>query len=69
MATGPVCGMTVKESETEGEAVHAGERYYFCPTRCLNDFIANPMAHVHAPHETVCYSVGRRSGKSRGGRL
>jgi YHS domain-containing protein len=30
MATDPMCGMTVKESEAAGEAVRAGERYYFC---------------------------------------
>lgn len=68
METGPVCGMTVKECEAACAVSPAGERYYFCPTRCLNDFISNPMAHVHAPHETVFYSVVRRSGKSRGGR-
>ncbi len=53
MATDPVCGMTVKESEAAGQAVHAGETYYFCSARCLNEFSANPMAHVHAPHEAV----------------
>jgi Cu+-exporting ATPase len=53
MATDPVCGMTVKESEAAGQAVHVGKTYYFCSTRCLNEFSTNPMAHVHAPHEAV----------------
>ena len=53
MATDPVCGMAVKESEAAGKAVHAGEAYYFCSSRCLEQFNANPSAYAHPRQEAV----------------
>ncbi len=48
MATDPVCGMTVKESEAAGKLLQEGTVYYFCSAACLNKFKADPTAYVHA---------------------
>ena len=53
MATDPVCGMTVDERRATGRFEHAGVAYYFCSTKCLNDFKTNPAAYVHAETEAV----------------
>src|SRR3990172_2352893 len=46
MAIDPVCGMTVDETAAAGSATHAGTTYYFCSTKCLNDFKADPEARL-----------------------
>ena len=48
MATDPVCGMTVQEQRTAERFSYAGTTYYFCSTKCLRDFQANPAAFVRA---------------------
>src|SRR3972149_10489052 len=49
MAIDPVCGMTVDEAAeapAAASATHAGTTYYFCSTKCLNDFKADPEARL-----------------------
>ena len=53
MVTDPVCGMAMKESEAAGKVVHAGETYYFCSSRCLEQFNANPLAYMHPRQEAI----------------
>ena len=44
--TDPVCGMKVA-ANPDKSAVHAGRTYYFCSTRCVDKFNANPHAYMH----------------------
>jgi len=53
MKVDPVCGMTVQERSAAGKAVHRGRTYYFCSTKCLRDFEANPVAYVGEGAEAV----------------
>ena len=48
MATDPVCGMQVDEDRAAGRAEHGGQTYYFCSTRCLEKFRADPVAYAGA---------------------
>src|SRR4051812_14349794 len=51
-ATDPVCGMTVKVEGAENTATHDGHPYYFCSTRCLGKFTAEPLRYLKpAPAE------------------
>jgi YHS domain-containing protein len=43
--TDPVCGMTVTTA-SEHKAMHEGETYHFCSTRCVESFTENPEAYV-----------------------
>ncbi len=38
----PVCGMTVQPATAAGKHVHQSKTYYFCATRCLEKFRAEP---------------------------
>jgi P-type Cu+ transporter len=40
----PVCGMTISPESAAGSHEHAGTTYYFCNTKCLEQFRANPEA-------------------------
>lgn len=41
----PVCGMTVA-ADLQKKIVHAGDDYYFCSTRCMDKFRANPSSYL-----------------------
>ena len=41
-ATDPVCGMSVDPATARHRAVHAGANYFFCGSRCLERFTAEP---------------------------
>jgi P-type Cu+ transporter len=41
-AVDPVCGMTVQPGTAAGSFEHDGRTHYFCSTRCLDKFRANP---------------------------
>ena len=45
----PVCGMTVNPVMARHSAEHAGQRYFFCSTRCREKFAAEPARYVTAP--------------------
>ena len=45
-ATDPVCGMSVEDAGGALAAVHAGQRYVFCSSRCKQAFKADPQRYV-----------------------
>jgi P-type Cu+ transporter len=45
-ATDPVCGMTVKTADTPNKARHDDHTYYFCSTRCIAKFSAEPLRYL-----------------------
>ena len=45
-AIDPVCGMTVKTADARNKAQHDGHTYYFCSTRCLDKFTAEPLRYL-----------------------
>ncbi len=51
-----VCGMKVTPSRSAGSTDYAGQTYYFCSTRCLEKFRAQPTAYVKS--EPKSNSVG-----------
>jgi YHS domain-containing protein len=42
MVTDPVCGMQVDERQAAGQSAYQGETYYFCSTRCKQQFDQDP---------------------------
>jgi Cu+-exporting ATPase len=63
----PVCGMAVT-AESEHRAVHDGETYHFCSTRCLEKFRASPGAYLAGePGEHHTHAHGHARGTSAGG--
>src|SRR5204863_7384694 len=42
MATDPVCGMSIDPATARYRTEHAGKTYFFCGTRCLERFSAEP---------------------------
>ena len=56
MATDPVCGMFVEESEDALRATVRGTTYYFCSESCLRTFVA-PEAELRWLKWTVALSV------------
>lgn len=42
MARDPVCDMQVNEEQAAGTSKYQGETYYFCSTRCKEQFDQNP---------------------------
>jgi P-type Cu+ transporter len=47
-AIDPVCGMRVDRATARHRSEHAGRRYFFCGTRCLERFSAEPERFVGA---------------------
>jgi len=45
--TDPVCGMTVEQTADSPSAVHEGETFYFCSSRCQTKFTADPDRFAH----------------------
>ncbi|MFI5002122.1 MAG: heavy metal-binding domain-containing protein, partial [Reyranellales bacterium] len=45
-AIDPVCGMTVAMEGAKNKTAHEGHDYYFCGTRCLSKFEANPLKYL-----------------------
>jgi Cu+-exporting ATPase len=62
----PVCGMRVDPGTAAGSHVHAGQRYWFCSTACLERFRADPEryltsgpdARAHAPAPAAAGAAG-----------
>ncbi len=46
MATDPVCGMQINESEASNKSEYNGETYYFCSTHCKAQFDKEPEKYV-----------------------
>jgi Cu+-exporting ATPase len=49
----PVCGMTVQPATAAGTHVHRGKTYYFCATRCLEKFQADPDYYLTPPEQRI----------------
>lgn len=46
MATDPVCGMDVDESDPPAQTDYQGATYFFCAEGCREKFEANPDEYV-----------------------
>ena len=63
MALDPVCGMTVDPAKAAGKFAYKGATYYFCSSRCLHSFSADPekflgaKKHDHAMHGHAHHAV------------
>ena len=49
----PVCGMTVQPATAAGSYEYRGRKYYFCATRCLDKFRADPDYFLTPPEQRV----------------
>lgn len=47
----PVCGMTVQPATAAGSYEYGGKKYYFCATRCLDKFRAEPDYYLIPPEQ------------------
>ncbi len=62
MITDPVCGMTVDLSTARHSADHAGHAYYFCSSRCVEKFRANPELYLKARPKGMSSSPSAPAG-------
>jgi YHS domain-containing protein len=46
MATDPVCGMKVQETQAAAKVVYQGSTFYFCSGACHKAFMANPTKYI-----------------------
>ncbi len=51
----PVCKMDVDSATAVGNSMHDGVIYYFCGTKCKNDFDLNPMQYLPAQTSKICF--------------
>lgn len=49
----PVCGMTVQPDRAAGSYEYQGKAYYFCATRCLEKFRAEPEYYLLPPEQRI----------------
>ncbi|MDH5740814.1 MAG: heavy metal translocating P-type ATPase, partial [Nitrospira sp.] len=49
----PVCGMTVQPTTAAGSYEYLDKKYYFCATRCLDKFRADPEYYLTPPEQRV----------------
>lgn len=52
MKNDPVCGMAVAENAATGRVDYQGETYYFCSSKCHDQFSANPSRYISAAPAT-----------------
>src|SRR5262245_57640974 len=53
----PVCKMRVLPETAAGKYEYEGRTYYFCATRCLERFRANPRQFLDKQHSTAQFST------------
>ena len=53
MEIDPVCGMTVKITDTSRKHDHQGQTYHFCGEKCRTRFIADPYFYLSEQGCTV----------------
>ena len=46
MATDPVCGMQVEESQAPAQSQYEGQTYFFCSVECKRTFDEDPEQYV-----------------------
>lgn len=61
MATDPVCGMQVEETNAAARAEHLGVTYYFCSSGCHKAFVQQPARYIL---RTVPTRTGNPGAKS-----
>ena len=42
----PVCGMDVEAATADGRTEHKGQTYYFCGSKCKENFDRNPEQYL-----------------------
>jgi P-type Cu+ transporter len=67
-AKDPVCGMTVRPSSARWRHEHRGENYYFCSSRCMKKFAADPL-HYLQPKPSNMPKSPLNAGTPRGGEV
>jgi Cu+-exporting ATPase len=60
----PVCGMTVQPATAAGSYEYRGKTYYFCATRCLEKFRADPDYYLMPLEQRVPKPAPVSDGKS-----
>ena len=63
----PVCGMTVDPQNAAAAAVHGGNTYYFCSTRCRDEFEKAPANHIGAPAQGAPQQSNHQHGEHHHG--
>ena len=58
----PVCGMTVQPATAAGSYEYRGKTYYFCATRCLEKFKADPDYYLIPPDQRILKPASVPSG-------
>ena len=58
----PVCGMTVDPKNAAAAAVHGGRTYYFCSTKCRDEFEKAPGKYIRATAQGGQEQSGHQHG-------
>ena len=45
----PVCGMNIETATAAGRTEYKGQAYYFCGSKCKEQFVLNPETYVDKP--------------------
>src|SRR5271157_4547706 len=59
----PVCGMNVNPATAKHVHEHAGKKYYFCCSHCLEKFKANPAGYLNKPAPSGLVTLGMPAAK------
>jgi P-type Cu+ transporter len=57
----PVCGMNVNPAAAKHIHEHAGKKYYFCCSGCVEKFKINPQAYLNKPASSGLVTLGMPS--------
>ena len=57
----PVCGMSVNPATARHIHEHAGKKYYFCCSGCVEKFKINPQAYLNRPASSGLVTLGMPS--------
>src|SRR5579863_8295227 len=63
LARDPVCGMSVNPATGKHIYEHAGKKYYFCCSHCVEKFKADPPAYLNKPSAAGLVTLGMKSGQ------
>jgi Cu+-exporting ATPase len=58
----PVCGMNVNPATAKHSYDHAGKKYHFCCSRCVEKFKANPATFLNKPSASGLVTLGMPAG-------
>ncbi len=60
----PVCGMTVQPATAAGSYEYRDKKYYFCATRCLDKFRADPEYYLTPPEQRLPKPAAASAGEN-----